>query len=221
MPGTVDALALWRDRRSDAKRRAILAAARDVFLSAGFGAASMDAVAADAGVSKMTIYRQFGSKEELFAGLIEELCSRMIGDDLSLDPKRPVEQVLREYATRVLDILFDPVTIELHRIVVAESRRFPALGRLFYRSGPEASIRALQAYLDALSARRGIALLDTRRSAEEFLEVLRGYAHLRLLLGVSGPLSRRERSSRVQRALAHLLGAVQIAAPKARAPKRS
>jgi TetR/AcrR family transcriptional repressor of mexJK operon len=221
MACTVDALALWRDRRSDAKRRAILHAAKDVFLSAGFRAASMDAIAVGANVSKMTVYRHFRSKEELFAGLIEDLCSRMIGGELALDPERPVEQVLREYAERVLDVLFDPVTIELHRIVVAESRRFPALGRLFYRSGPEATIRALETYLAALSARRRIAVLDTRASAEEFLEVLRGYAHLRLLLGVSGAPSRRERASRVQRALAHMLGAAQSAPSKRRPRRRS
>lgn len=220
MAQAVDALALWRDRRSHAKRRAIIGAARDVFLSAGFGAASMDAIAASADVSKMTVYRHFKSKEELFAGLIEDLCSQMIGGALALDPERPVEQVLREYAERVLEILFDPVTIELHRIVVAESRRFPTLGRLFYRSGPEASIRALEVYLDALAACHRIALLDTRRSAEEFLEVLRGYAHLRLLLGVRGAPSRRERASRVQGALAHLLGRIQPSPAKHRPRKR-
>lgn len=201
-------LAVWRDQRSGQKRQAILKAARTVFLRDGFGNASMEAIAAEAGVSKMTLYRHFKTKEELFEGLIEDLCASMIGGALTLDVDGEVEQVLRDYAQRVLSILFDPVTIELHRIVVAESRRFPALGRLFYRSGPEASIRALEDYLNALCARRRIAILDARRSAEEFLELLRGYAHLRLLLGVAGPPAARERASRVQRAVATLLGSL-------------
>lgn len=220
MARVVNALALWRDRRSDEKRRAILAAARQVFLIAGFGGASMEAVAAAANVSKMTVYRHFRSKEELFAGLIEDLCASMIGDSLALDLERPIETVLRDFAQRVLAILFDPVTIELHRIVVAESHRFPALGRLFYRSGPDASIQALVNYLEGLSAGGRIALIDTRRAAEEFLEVLRGYAHLRLLLGVGAAPSAKERAARIQRALAHLLAQGRSAPQRSRRPKR-
>ena len=51
------------------KRRIILRGAKAVFLSRGFAGANMDAVAAKAGVSKMTLYRHFASKEALFAGV--------------------------------------------------------------------------------------------------------------------------------------------------------
>ncbi|MBV8744786.1 MAG: helix-turn-helix transcriptional regulator, partial [Xanthobacteraceae bacterium] len=55
--------------RGDRKRQAILKGAKEIFLKRGFGGASMDAVASAAGVSKMTVYRHFHNKEELFAGL--------------------------------------------------------------------------------------------------------------------------------------------------------
>jgi AcrR family transcriptional regulator len=63
--------------RSDAKRDAILKGAKAVFLKRGFEGTSMDAVALRAGVSKMTVYRHFGSKESLFAGVITDLCERI------------------------------------------------------------------------------------------------------------------------------------------------
>ncbi len=198
-------LAKWRARRSDAKREAILAGARQVFLEQGFGGASMDAVAAAARVSKMTVYRHFKSKEALFAGLIRGLCDRITGDDLTFDLDSPVEDVLREYARRMVEIVFDPATVELHRIVVAESRRFPALGQLFYRSGPEASIDGLVGYLTRLKRAGRLALPDPRRAAEEFLELLRGYAHLRLLLGIGKPPARRETETRIRDAVDRLL----------------
>ena len=56
-----------RSGLSDKKREAILKGAKAVFLKHGFGDANMDEVAAVAGVSKMTVYRHFGSKEDLFA----------------------------------------------------------------------------------------------------------------------------------------------------------
>src|SRR5215475_5098081 len=65
--------------RSDAKRDAILRGAKAVFLKQGFESTSMDVVALRAGVSKMTVYRHFGSKEALFAGVITNLFF-LIGD---------------------------------------------------------------------------------------------------------------------------------------------
>jgi len=198
-------LAKWRERRSDEKRRAILDGARAVFLRSGFGGASMDAVAATSGVSKMTVYRHFKTKESLFAGLIRALCERIVGDDLTFDMARPIEGVLREYAARTVETLFDPGTIELHRIVIAESRRFPALGRLFYRSGPEASIAGLVGYLRRLKRVGRLDVDDPQRAAEEFLDLLRGYPHLRLLLGVGPRPSRQQFALRIDDAIARLL----------------
>jgi TetR/AcrR family transcriptional repressor of mexJK operon len=199
------ALALWRSKRSDKKRELILLGAQKVFLSKGFGGATMDAVAEVAGVSKMTVYRHYKSKEALFAGLIQQLCDRIVGDNLTLDLKRPIAEVLREYAERMVEIVFAPGTIGLHRIVVAESTRFPSLGRLFYRSGPEASIAGLAAYLARQQRSKRIMLGDTRRAAEEFLELLRGYTHLRVMLGIDRRPSRRELAARVNAAVDHIL----------------
>jgi TetR/AcrR family transcriptional repressor of mexJK operon len=203
--GDHGALAAWRNRRSGAKRRAILKGAKRVFLASGFGGASMDAVAAAARVSKMTVYRHFGGKEDLFAGVIVELCDRIIGDDLSLSLDRPPAEVLSGYARRMVEILFAPETLELHRIVIAETRRFPALGRLFYDSGPEPCIAVLADYLERHQGDPRLAVGDPRRSAEEFLEVLRGYAHLRVLLGVETKPSAEELAERIDSAVRHLL----------------
>ena len=170
--------------RFDVKRASIVGGAKDVFLRHGFEGASMDGIAAAAGVSKMTVYRYFRSKEELFAGVIRDLCERIIDEDLERMLERRPEEALRGFARRMVTILFARDTIELHRIVIAESRRFPALGRLFYKSGPEACIAMLAAYLERYSSSKTLNLRNPRRTAEEFLELLRGYAHLRVLLGV-------------------------------------
>lgn len=215
-----DGLAKWRQRRSQDKRRAILAGAQTVFLAAGFGEASMDAVAAAAGVSKMTVYRHFKSKEALFAGLIRGLCDRVVGDDLTFDVERPVRDVLREYARRTVGIIFDPATVELHRIVVAESRRFPALGRLFYRSGPAASIAGITGYLKRLDRAGRLRVPDPQRAAEEFLELLRGYAHLRMLLGIGPRPAKAEFAARINDAVGRLLASAGGEGPPAR-PRRA
>jgi TetR/AcrR family transcriptional regulator, mexJK operon transcriptional repressor len=191
---------------SDAKRSAILRGAKTAFLKSGFGGASMDEVAARAGVSKMTVYRHFGSKEALFAGVITDLCARIVDDDLEHVFQRAPNEALRGFARKMVDIVFAAETVELHRIVIAESRRFPKLGRFFYASGPEACIAALARYFARNLGDRRFKLSDPRRAAEEFLELLRGYAHLRVLLGLEKAPSRREIEARIESAVRHVLG---------------
>lgn len=190
---------------SDKKREAILHGAKAVFLNAGFGGASMDQVAASAGVSKMTVYRHFGSKEDLFAGVITELCQRIVAEDLEQIFAREPREALRAFARKMTDIVFAPDTTELHRIVIAESRRFPKLGVLFYDTGPRACIDALEEYFVRHGDDRRFKVSDPRRSAEEFLELLRGYSHLKMLLGIENAPSAHDIDARIESAVRHVL----------------
>ncbi len=194
-----------RARRGDAKRRTILQAAKAVFLKSGFGGTTMDAVASRAGVSKMTVYRHFTDKEDLFAGVITELCEQIIDDKLEKLFEKAPRQALRGFAQKMVSILYAPETVELHRIVVAECLRFPKLGRFFYDSGPDASITALANYFARNKTNPKFRIVDPRRSAEEFLELLRGYAHLRVLLGIEKIPTRQDIASRIDGAIRHVL----------------
>ena len=189
----------------DGKRDAILKGAKAVFLKRGFGGTSMDAVALRADVAKMTVYRHFGSKEALFAGVIGDLCERIVDDDLAEAFERAPRQALEVFARKMIAIVFAPETIELHRIVVSESRRFPKLGRLFYQSGPQSCIAALEAYFRKQIGNPQFKVRNPRRAAEEFLELLRGYAHLRILLGIDKTLPQRELEQRIASAIRRVL----------------
>jgi TetR/AcrR family transcriptional repressor of mexJK operon len=191
---------------SDKKREAILHGGKAAFLKSGFGGASMDQVAKAAGVSKMTVYRHFGSKEELFAGVITELCQRIVAEDLVEIFAREPREALRAFARKMTDIVFARDTTELHRIVIAESRRFPKLGALFYETGPQACIDALEDYFVRHKGDRRFKVENPRRSAEEFLELLRGYSHLKMLLGIEKAPSARDIEARIESAVRHVMG---------------
>jgi TetR/AcrR family transcriptional regulator, mexJK operon transcriptional repressor len=194
-----------RAKRANAKRRAILRAAKTVFLKCGFGGTTMDAVAERARVSKMTVYRHFDDKEALFAGVITELCAQINGENFNALFTQTPQDALRGFAHRMIGIVFSPETVELHRIVIAECQRFPKLGRFFYESGPEASIRTLAEYLARNRGDPALKVRDPRRSAEEFLELLRGYAHLRVMLGLQKAPTAREISQRINAAVNHVM----------------
>src|SRR6201996_3357841 len=74
--------------RGDAKRRAILDVASEVFLAQGYAATSMSEIAARVGGSKGTLYNYFRSKEELFSAFIADVCQGPVVT--YFDPLRPI-----------------------------------------------------------------------------------------------------------------------------------
>lgn len=139
------------DPATSTKAEQILAGAMAVFLSSGYAGTSMDRVAAQAGVSKHTIYSHFTDKEGLFNALIERLVLRRFhiefGCELPLDA--PPEQVLRRLALILLKLREDPEYIAFFRLLVAESGRFPELAQLYYQKVIQEGNRVLSTYFQA------------------------------------------------------------------------
>jgi TetR/AcrR family transcriptional regulator, mexJK operon transcriptional repressor len=168
------------------KVRQILRAAKDMFLEHGFGAASMDAIVQAAGVSKATVYAHFSSKEELFAGVVEAEC-RSRFDDFTIgdtDPRDPAA-VLRGLAYKFLDLVLSPEALAVHRIILAETGRFPELGRIFWKVGPERVIGEVSRYLARADAAGALSVPEPRLAAEQFLSLLKVELHLRRLLNIA------------------------------------
>jgi TetR/AcrR family transcriptional regulator, mexJK operon transcriptional repressor len=165
------------------KAESILAAAKRTFLENGFGAVSMDAIAREAGVSKATVYAHFAGKEELFGAVIGRECERYLADFSAseLDPL-DVSGSLTVLGRRYLELVLSPDGIALHRIILGEVTRFPLLGRVFWRAGPERQRVQIEAFLQSAAAFGILSLRNTRLAAEQFLSLVRGEIQLRQLL---------------------------------------
>lgn len=165
------------------KAENILAAAKRAFLAGGFGAVSMDAIAREAAVSKATVYAHFGSKEELFGAVIGRECEqRFAGLSAGeLDPG-DIRASLTELGGRFLQLLLSPDALALHRIILGEVTRFPVLGKVFWRAGPERNLLQIQAFLESAAAAGAVSLPEPRLAAEQFVGLVRGEFQLRQLL---------------------------------------
>jgi AcrR family transcriptional regulator len=133
-----------------AKREAIIAAATRAFFESGFAGTSIERVAADAGVSKVTVYSHFGDKRALFTAAIEAACSQ-IRDHFTID--EPVNGTLR---TRLLAIgealvafLSRPEMVQFERRIAAETVNEPEIGATFLAAGPHRMKEALSEFLRA------------------------------------------------------------------------
>jgi TetR/AcrR family transcriptional regulator, mexJK operon transcriptional repressor len=158
--------------RSARKRRAILEAARSLFLGNGYRGTSMDEIAALAGVSKQTVYKHFADKERLFSEIVistvDEVADPVQDEVLQLRESGDIEADLRDLARRQIAAVMQPRLLQLRRLVIAEAGRFPELGRTFYERGPGRTIESLATVFEGLAARGQLELEDPLLAATHF-----------------------------------------------------
>lgn len=172
--------------KDPAKREAILAAAQVLFLSNGYEGSSMDAIAAEAGVSKLTLYSHFGDKEALFCEAVKTTCETRLPRRLfQLDEGASVEQVLLEIAQAFHALVNSPESIGLHRVMVTMATQNPALVRLFFDAGPQQLLLDLEQLFEQANARQLLRIPEPIRAAEHFCTLIKGAQHFRLLIGYS------------------------------------
>ncbi|MER7279249.1 TetR/AcrR family transcriptional regulator [Dactylosporangium sp. NPDC000244] len=160
---------------SPAKRAAIVRAALEVFVREGYARASVDAIAATAGVSKRTIYDYYGDKEQLFLATVRETVEqqtaafeRLLDDTVGTaeDLEGALVAFGRAFATEVAR---SPQRSALLRLMIAEAAHFP---QLLERGGATGGTqRALADRLADLAARGLLDVADPMEAAE-FLGVL-------------------------------------------------
>jgi AcrR family transcriptional regulator len=177
-----------RPAEETAKCRQIINGARAVFLAQGFDAASMGEIARQAGVSKGTLYVYFDSKEELFAVVAREACKAQAENLLALDPDdHDVEAVLTRLGQGYARFQNQPGLMSPIRTVISISERMPAIGKLFYETGPAVGVAMLRRYLETQVAAGYLAVDDCEVAAAQFLESCRATIHKRLLFNAGDP----------------------------------
>ncbi len=159
------------------KQAAILAAARAEFFGVGFMAASIERIAAAANVSKVTIYNRFQTKENLFAAMVGDECSRMrIDFDALANGGGDLREGLLAFAQSMMAFLSSADIIRFERRLAAEVDRHPAMGELFLDAGPR-RIRAMLARLIAGGmASDQLAKGDPDVAAAHFYGILKGFS---------------------------------------------
>jgi TetR/AcrR family transcriptional repressor of mexJK operon len=123
-------------------------------------------------VSKQTVYKHFADKERLFSEVVtstvNEASDPVYAEVLELRDTGDPAADLRDLARRQLALVMQPKLMQLRRLVIAESSRFPELGRTFYEQGPGRTIAALAATFERLAARGLLAVDDPNLAAAQF-----------------------------------------------------
>jgi TetR/AcrR family transcriptional regulator, mexJK operon transcriptional repressor len=165
-------------------RAAILRAARPIMLRDGLGGTTLDRVAAEGGIAKMTLYRHFPSKEALFEGLVTAMCESIregLENAASAAIDKPIADRLADELRAFMSALIEPDTLALYRLIVADGWRFPELSRVFDRSG----MRVIRRRIAELLETNGAPGDRSRQVAAEVVALAVGDAYLRAALGIA------------------------------------
>lgn len=195
-------------RLSDDKREAILAAAIRMFSEHGYSKVTMTDIAEGAPVSKPTLYNYFADKQSLFGAVVEHQCRTLLAERARLKrPRQGLREELMRLAESFVDVLYDPASLQLFRLVISEQAVFPELGQMVVSSGAEPVLRSVADALREMDQSHALAIDDADQSARLLLGMLSGDEHLRCLVGVKAGLSRKEKRHLVENAVNFFLRA--------------
>ena len=177
---------------STPKRLQITQAAERLFLANGYGAVSMDQVARMANVSKATLYAYFPSKDVLFATIVcDKGTDSPLGEDLFPTHVTDLRAALEAIGYRMLRFMLRERTLAIYRIAIAESARFPELGRAFYENGPVAMTKRFSDWLNLLGEAGHVTVNDTLMATHQFMALMRCGVFFRRSLAI-GPAETEE-----------------------------
>ena len=163
----------------------VLEGAREVFLADGFEGSSVDAIARAAGVSKATLYSYFPDKKLLFMEVAKTECGAQIDEARAiLSPDKRPRDALREAGLRITGFVTSDFGQAIFRMCVAESDRFPELGREFFRTGPAVFRGQMQDYLRLAVERRELAIDDLALAADQFVELCHATLFVEMVFGM-------------------------------------
>jgi TetR/AcrR family transcriptional regulator, mexJK operon transcriptional repressor len=172
------------------KGEAIARAALRLFLRDGYERTSVDAIAAEAGVSKRTIYNRYGDKENLFLSVLRETYDAMMGTFRGLaqahlgEPEAAdLQQDLTAFILETaLTLTTAPDRIALVRLIMTEAPYFPALIRT--ETGPQTMHGIVASHLTRPAEAGRLAITDPAEAAEHLIALTLNQINSRTLFGV-------------------------------------
>ncbi len=174
-----------QEDHSAAKRQQIIYGAELVFTECGYEGSSMSRIAAEAGVSKGTLYNYFDSKSALFAVFVEQKAGNSLAHIFQTAAEEDdVRCALRTIALRMLEMILAPDNLVLYRIVVSEAVKFPHLATVFWQWGPRRAITYMTDWINRQVAAGRLLVEDPPFAAEQFLALCQARTAIQMRLQI-------------------------------------
>jgi TetR/AcrR family transcriptional repressor of mexJK operon len=173
--------------KDQAKRAAIVAAARTLFMERGYGGVTMEAVAAAANVSKMTVYGHFHDKSALFGAVVRVISNQMVATLTSLDEAGgapELEPALVAFGNALLGLILSPHVVAMSHVLMGMLMKDRAMAEAFYEAGPSHTHAALARFLAEAASRGQVAIDSAEAAADDLVSLWQGDMPKRIALGM-------------------------------------
>ena len=167
------------------KRAAILEAAKALFIRNAFAGTSMDAVAAEAGVSKLTVYSHFGDKDNLFREVIRARVNDLLPEETyHFDPREDIADTLLRVALTHARLDCNAETVGTFRAILSDCRQGnPRYGRLMWEEGATRTHGLMERLLQQAVDAGKLQIDDVPRACVQFLTLIKGNLMMRQMFG--------------------------------------
>ncbi|PWC14581.1 TetR/AcrR family transcriptional regulator [Brenneria corticis] len=175
----------------------LTSSATELFLEHGYEAASMDRLIQQVGGSRRNIYERFGGKEGLFTVVVAEECKRLAAPLESLVLSDTcIRQTLEKFGQELLRIIKQPRTLELHRLMIAEGKRFPHLSRAIWLAGHQNAKSILETWIQRQQAQGALREdLDASALSYAFINMVTAATQMQMLTGGAETTEEQDRNT--------------------------
>jgi TetR/AcrR family transcriptional repressor of mexJK operon len=171
--------------KDSAKREAIIMAARGLFTSQPFDLVTMEGIAAQAGVSKMTVYSHFNDKETLFETIVAATSDELVGALSASERDEGLRERLIAIGTSLLDVILGSDICKMSHSLPGALRANRALADRFYAAGPGRVRAALAVIIGAAADRGELAVDDPDRAADDLVSLWEGSMPAKIAFGLA------------------------------------
>jgi TetR/AcrR family transcriptional regulator, mexJK operon transcriptional repressor len=185
--------------KDTAKREAIIAAARGLFASQPFDLVTMEAVATQACVSKMTVYSHFHDKETLFETIVAATADQMISALSEPQPNDGLRDRLIAVGIGFLGVILGSDICKMSHTLPGALRANRVLADRFYAAGPGRVRGALAAMIAAAAARGELTVDDAECAADDLVSLWEGNVPAKIAFGLAELSTPEEITRRAQR----------------------
>lgn len=201
-----------------AQREKVLAVALEEFLEQGFDSASLEAIAQKTGINRVTIYRQYGSKEGLFRAAMESRAA-FIESDLraATGQNKAPEEVLLEIIERIYEDFIRPEILAIIRLSVTVAPRLPDVCATLWERESRTVLAPVAEYLHRLKSEGVLDLGDPELAAYHLANMAVGGMQFLLLKPLT---DRKARRRWAQSVLRMVLPGLQTSKPDKQPRKR-
>ncbi|MEC6391945.1 TetR/AcrR family transcriptional regulator [Acinetobacter pittii] len=168
------------------KRARILQAAKAIFLKSGYHGTSMNQIAQEAGVTKLTVYNHFQDKVNLFICAITETCEETLcTKQFDLDTSADFYQTLFIVCSRALQIIYSPEALKLDHVLLELAAEQNPLALQFFEASHTRMENQLAEFFQKAAQLGFIQADDPIYQTELLLTLLLGVRHHKVLLGIT------------------------------------